>query len=253
MDHTAQPAKRLATFCKVSVSFVVLVFSILFYCPLAVLLTGARCYVHSLTRLRPSRRIVQAAKNTSHSRSSYNCSKTHGSFGLNSLQGIAGAFLQEPQPRAGSSAHGTATRRGCPATGWPSSSAGTGCPTWRCRVVGRLRSGRGVRACSGQRSWSVLPFHTSLRVHRQAWAQDTTGRQGLYEAIQTSYAAVFPEDHPCAGGATFGKVVQEGHPASGMACLRNLHNHAVCAFPQNHRWKAIEKHLREEQGVKVKA
>ena len=78
-----------------------------------------------------------------------------------------------------------------------------------------------------------------------------TGRQGLYEAIQTSYAAMFPEEHPCAGGATFGKVVQEGHPASGIACLRNLHNHAACAFPQNHRWKAIEKHLREEQGIKV--
>ena len=82
---------------------------------------------------------------------------------------------------------------------------------------------------------------------------EETGRQGLYEAIQTSYAAVFPEDHPCAGGATFGKVAQEGHPASGIACLRNLHNHAACAFPQSHRWKAIEKHLREELGVKVQA
>ena len=76
-----------------------------------------------------------------------------------------------------------------------------------------------------------------------------TGPQGLYEAIQTSYAAVFPEDHPCAGGATFGKVAQD--PASGIACPRNLHNHAACAFPQNHRWKAIEKHLREELSLKV--
>ena len=47
------------------------------------------------------------------------------------------------------------------------------------------------------------------------------------------------------------EVGQEGHPASGIACLRNLHNHAACAFPQNHRWKAIEKHLREKLGFKV--
>ena len=80
---------------------------------------------------------------------------------------------------------------------------------------------------------------------------EETGRQGLYTAIQTAYAAVFPQDHPCAGGPTFGKVAQEGHPASGIACLRNLHNHAACAFPQDHRWKSIEKQMREEQGVKV--
>ena len=74
---------------------------------------------------------------------------------------------------------------------------------------------------------------------------EETGRQGLYTAIQTAYAAVFPEDHPCASGPTFGKVVQEDNHAAIM------HNHAACAFPQDHRWKAVEKQLREEQGVKV--
>ena len=69
--------------------------------------------------------------------------------------------------------------------------------------------------------------------------------------IQTAYAAVFAQEHPCASGPTFGKVVQEGHPTSGIACLRNVHNHAACSFPQDHRWKAIEKQLREVQGIKV--
>ena len=69
--------------------------------------------------------------------------------------------------------------------------------------------------------------------------------------IQTACAAVFAQEHPCASGPTFGKVVQEGHPTSGIACLRNVHNHAACAFPQDHRWKAIEKQLREVQGIKV--
>ena len=113
-----------------------------------------------------------SSTNTSHSR--FYCSRLHGSLGLKSLQVIAGAFLQKPQPIAGSPAHGTA-RRGGPATGRPSSSTSSGCPTRRCRFVKRLRSGWGVRTCRGQRIWSVLPFHTSLRVHRQAWAQDARG------------------------------------------------------------------------------
>ena len=66
-----------------------------------------------------------------------------------------------------------------------------------------------------------------------------------------SYAALFPEGHPCAGGPTSGKVVQEGHAGSGLVCLRNLHHHAACAFPQDHRWKTVEKQLREVLGIKV--
>ena len=73
----------------------------------------------------------------------------------------------------------------------------------------------------------------------------------VYEAIQSAYAALSPEGHPCAGGPTFGKVVQEGHAGSGLVCLRNLHHHAACAFPQDHRWKTVEKHLREVLGIKV--
>ena len=73
----------------------------------------------------------------------------------------------------------------------------------------------------------------------------------MYEAIQVTYAAVVPASHPCAGGATFGKAVQEGRPGSGFACLVRPHKHAACAFPQDHRWKSVEKHLREEQGIKA--
>ena len=63
--------------------------------------------------------------------------------------------------------------------------------------------------------------------------------------------AVLPEGHPCVGGPIFGKAVQEGHPASFLVCLQHLHNHAACAFPQDHKWKSVEKHLREELGIKV--
>ena len=80
---------------------------------------------------------------------------------------------------------------------------------------------------------------------------EETGRLGLYTAIQAAYAAVFAPEHPCASGPTFGKVVQEGHPTSSLACLRNVHNHAACAFPQDRRWKTVEKQLREVQGIKV--
>ncbi len=33
--------------------------------------------------------------------------------------------------------------------------------------------------------------------------------------------------------------------------LRRLHNHAACAFAADHKWKAVERHLREVQGIKV--
>jgi len=47
-------------------------------------------------------------------------------------------------------------------------------------------------------------------------------------------------------------VVQEG-PASdtSVPALKNLHNHAACQFPAEHKWKAVEKHLREVHGIKV--
>ena len=77
------------------------------------------------------------------------------------------------------------------------------------------------------------------------------GREGLYKAIQTTYAAVFKSDHPCHSGPSYGRVGQEGHPSSSLVCMRNLHNHAALAFPADHKWKAVEKHLRAKQGIKV--
>jgi len=78
------------------------------------------------------------------------------------------------------------------------------------------------------------------------------GREGLYKAVVATYAAVFREGHACHTGPSFGKVAQEGHPNSSDPKEKNLHNHAACAFPADHRWRAVEKHLRETQGVKVR-
>ena len=77
------------------------------------------------------------------------------------------------------------------------------------------------------------------------------GREGFWNALKAAYAAVFPQGHACHTGPVFGKVVQEGHSNSAELRLRRLHHHAACAFPAEHRWKAIERNLREVQGVKV--
>ena len=77
------------------------------------------------------------------------------------------------------------------------------------------------------------------------------GRGGLYLAVHTSYAAAFPQDHPCHSGPLFGKVAQEGHPNSSELTLLRLHNHCACAFAEEHQWRAVERHLREVQGVRV--
>ena len=68
-----------------------------------------------------------------------------------------------------------------------------------------------------------------------------------------SYAAVFPAEHACHGGPLFGKVGQEGHPASTDDRLKRLHNHGAFGFAAEHKWRAVEKNLREVQGIEVRA
>ena len=77
------------------------------------------------------------------------------------------------------------------------------------------------------------------------------GREGLWSAIVTAYKTAFPPNHPCHGGPLFGIIAQEGHPNSTEFRLRRLHNHGACAFPAEHKRRAVERHLREVQGVKV--
>ena len=36
-----------------------------------------------------------------------------------------------------------------------------------------------------------------------------------------------------------------------IPCLRKVHKYAALAFPADHRWKMVEKHLREVPGSKV--
>jgi len=77
------------------------------------------------------------------------------------------------------------------------------------------------------------------------------GREGLFLEVKAAYSEVFPVGHLCHTGPLFGKVAQDGHQHSTQERLRNLHNHAACAFAVDHRWKAVEKQLREVHGVKV--
>ena len=90
-----------------------------------------------------------------------------------------------------------------------------------------------------------------LQAKRQSQAPEEVGREGLWRAVVATYAAAFPLPHLCRPGPLFGKVVQEGHPKSTEGRLRRLHNHAAFAFPADHRWRAVEKHLREVHGVEV--
>lgn len=80
---------------------------------------------------------------------------------------------------------------------------------------------------------------------------EEVGREGLYNAIGRAYGRVFPEGHACRTGPCYGKVAQEKHQASTDARMQRVHNHAICAFPADHRWKAIERDLREVEGIKV--
>ena len=80
---------------------------------------------------------------------------------------------------------------------------------------------------------------------------EEVGREGLWLAVKAAYAAVFPEGHACHAGPLFGKVAQEGHPRSTEDRLKRLHNHGAFAFAADHRWRAVERHLRETLGVKV--
>ena len=80
--------------------------------------------------------------------------------------------------------------------------------------------------------------------------EDTT-REELYAALVATYAAVFGEEHACHNGPEYGLVAREQHRESPVERSRKVHNHAACAFPAFHRWKAVEKHMREHHGIKV--
>ena len=80
--------------------------------------------------------------------------------------------------------------------------------------------------------------------------EDTT-REALYAALVATYAAVFGEGHACHNGPEYGLVAREQHRQSPVERSRKVHNHAGCAFSAFHRWKAVEKHMREHHGIKV--
>ena len=80
---------------------------------------------------------------------------------------------------------------------------------------------------------------------------DEIGREGLYRAIQAAYARAYPADHALHAGPAFGKVARELHRLSPVHRSRNPHLHAATAFLVEHKWKALERILREEHKIKV--
>ena len=80
---------------------------------------------------------------------------------------------------------------------------------------------------------------------------DEIGREGLYRAIQAAYARAYPAGHALHAGPAFGKVARELHRLSPVHRSRNPHLHAATAFLVEHKWKALERILREEHKIKV--
>ena len=120
-----------------------------------------------------------------------------------------------------------------------------------CPVDGLLESPK-ARAAGKFYMFTQVEEDGPLQPGRKTPAE--TGREGLWNAIVATYRAVFSSPvpvHACHNGPAFGKVAQEGHPGSTEVKLQRLHNHAALAFPEEHRWKAVERHLREVHGVKV--
>ena len=83
---------------------------------------------------------------------------------------------------------------------------------------------------------------------------DDVGRQGFFEALQRTYAHLYPDEtHPLHGGPTYGCVARELHARSERACRRKAHFHCPCVFAAEHKWKAVERHLRVVEKLKARA
>ena len=112
----------------------------------------------------------------------------------------------------------------------------------------------GTLAQAGEKQasrWYLFTQVTEDEVRPGRKTPEDVGREGLYNALVETYHKVFKPGHLCHVGPDFCKVVQEGHPNSTVDALKNLHNHAACQFPVAHKWKAVEKYLREAKGIKV--
>ena len=108
------------------------------------------------------------------------------------------------------------------------------------------RPAGGMPEPAGARAASKFYLFTMVHGGEPQWQQPgVLGRAGLWDALRAAYVAAFPADHPCHAGPLYGKVVQELHRGG------DPHLHAACAFPERHRRKAVDLHLREQQGVKA--
>ena len=79
------------------------------------------------------------------------------------------------------------------------------------------------------------------------------GREGVWLLLCNVYTAVFPAAHPCRNGPKHGKCVREIHRHSPQPDSQRPHLHLAAEFVADHKWKAVERCLREQQGVKVQS
>ena len=81
---------------------------------------------------------------------------------------------------------------------------------------------------------------------------DAIGREGFFVALKSVYAEVYPDaEHTLHSGPLYGMVARELHANSNLERSRNPHLHCATAFATDHRWKTIERLLRERHEIKV--
>ena len=76
-------------------------------------------------------------------------------------------------------------------------------------------------------------------------------REHFLVRVREAYAAVFPVPDVLHGGPTHAYVVREPHHNHPLVHLRDPHLHLAGEWPRSHRWKKVEKHLRERMNLQA--
>ena len=80
---------------------------------------------------------------------------------------------------------------------------------------------------------------------------DSITRADFWGLICEAYRAVFPPENENHVGPNLGAVAKELHRNHEVHCMRHSHYHAACEFAVEHRWKQVERYLREHLHIKV--
>ena len=112
----------------------------------------------------------------------------------------------------------------------------------------------GVCVHAGDRAAGKYYLFTVVTQHCLAQYQrpDDIGREGLFTALKSVYAEAYPDtEHTLHNGPIYGIVARELHANSNVESSRNPHLHCAAAFSSEHRWKTIERLLRQRHDIKV--